>query len=430
MQEDFIQYVWKFGLFNSLDLKTTQGKSLQIIHPGYQNFASGPDFTNAKIKLDNQLWAGNIEIHLGKNDWNLHKHYLDPAYNNVVLHVVFANSNTIVKTENGRSLETLEIQDLIYPETIQNYQNLMFSSKNNFVPCQNLVKPEPSFLLTFYDRLLAERLERKIKDIENDLELCQGDLDKAFLIALFKYFGAPQNKVPFEVLARNLDLSKLIKQAVSKENIEALLFGMAGFLETDIEDDYKIKLENEYAYLKQLYKIDSVLKYSNWKFAGTRPPNFPTIRLAQLSAVLFKEQRWFSYIQSENEIDKIREKLNAAPSKYWKTHYNFETASKETKKQTSDAFLDKIMINVVVPFLFYYGKFVQEEKYTERAFEILLSLKSETNQIIKAWKNIGFPCKSAFDSQALISLKQDYCNEKRCLNCAIGYKILNKKKNE
>lgn len=423
MKEDFVQYVWKFGLFNAINLKTHSGKEVEILHQGYQNFASGPDFTNAKIRIGNQVWAGNVEIHLTQADWNLHKHQEDEAYNNVILHVVYFESNEVVKTKTGRDLETVFLKDIIFSETETKYNYLMKTEKS-FVPCEKIVVVDETLQTSYFDSLLSERLERKIADIENDIELCQGDLDKSFLISLFKYFGAPQNKIPFEVLAKNIDLSKLIKQSVSKESLEALLFGMAGFLQSDIACEYKNKLENEYEYLKQLYQIESPLNQSNWKFAGVRPPNFPTVRLAQLAAVLFKEQRWFSYIQQQENIESIREMLQISTSDYWQSHYNFNNASPITNKKLSDAFIDKIMINVITPFLFYYGKFVQEESYVDRAFEVLLSIKPEVNQITKSWQKIGFSNINAFESQALIELKTNYCDKKRCLDCRIGYKIM------
>ena len=423
MKEDYIQYIWKFRLFNSLNLKTHSGKKVEIIKQGQQNFSSGPDFSNAKIKIDGQLWAGNVEIHVEQNAWNQHKHQFDEAYNNVILHVAYQPSDLQLKTKNGRVLETIFLKDIIFENTEKNYKVLM-QGKQSFVGCENLLQNENIENFTFYDRLITERLERKIYEIEKDIELCFGDLDKAFLISLFKYFGAPQNKIPFEILAKNIELKHLIKQAVSVESLEALLFGVAGFLDTEIDCDYKHKLENEYAYQKQLYKIETPLKYSNWKFSAVRPPNFPTLRIAQLAALLFKEQRWFSYIQDEKSIEKIRLKLKVEATEYWQTHYNFKVTSKQSKKKLSDAFLDKIMINVIVPFLFYYGRFVQEEQYIDKAFEILLAIKPEKNKITNSWHSIGLSNSNAFESQALIELKQNYCKPKRCLNCSIGYKIL------
>lgn len=429
MQEDFVQYVWKFKLFKTLALKTRSGKDIEIVNVGIQNHSSGPDFSNAKIKIDGQLWVGNVEIHLSTKDWNLHKHQEDAAYNNVILHVVYFKDDDNVKTASGRELESLFLEDLVYPKTEANYNELM-RSKAQVIPCEKLLEIEEHLLFAYYDRLILERLERKIEDIEKDVALSLGDLDKAFLISLFKYFGAPQNKEAFEILARNIDLKHIIKQAVSIENLEALLLGTAGFLDSEIEDEYKNKLENEFSYLKQLYRIDSPMHISNWKFSGVRPPSFPTIRIAQLAAVLFKEQRWFSYIQNEKEIEKIREKMQVEVSSFWKTHYNFGVESKSSAKSLTDSFLDKIMINVMVPFLFYYGKFVQEEKYIEKAQDILLIIKPEKNNISKQMSSIGFSNKNALESQALLELKNNYCNLKKCLDCRLGYRILKNKDNE
>lgn len=426
MTEDFIQYVWKFQLFKSINLKTTTGKSVKIIHKGIQNFSSGPDFTNAKIELEGQLWAGNVEIHLKQENWNHHKHQNDEAYNNVILHVIYGNTDKDAFTKNGIRLETVVLKDLIFRKTQEVY-NFLMKTKSTFVPCQNIIlKQKEFFISSFYDRLLTERLERKIKDIEKDIELSVGDLDKAFLINLFKYFGAPQNKIPFEILARNLNINHIIKQAVSIESLEALLFGVAGFLEeNETECSYKNKLENEYNYQKQLYKIDTPMKISNWKFAAVRPANFPTIRIAQLSSLLFKDQRWFSLIQNDTELNNIKEKFKISVSNFWKTHYNFGMESKKSNKNITQSFFDKIMINLIAPFLFYYGKFVQDEQYIEKVFDILVKIKPEKNRITNSWQGIGLSNNNAFESQALIELKQNYCDKRRCLDCNIGYKILN-----
>lgn len=423
MNEDFVQYIWKFQLYNCINLKTSSGKDLEILNQGTINISSGPDFTNAKIKIDNQVWAGNVEIHLRQENWNQHKHNIDEAYNNVILHVVYFHSQKESLTKNKRILETLVLEDYIFNNSLTIYKSLI-NGKQSFVPCENFFFKKEIFISLFYDRLITERLERKIGDIERDIEICKGDLDKAILINIFKYFGAPQNKISFEVLAKNLNINTIIKQAVSIESIEALLFGVAGFLEEETECDYKNKLENEYSYINQLYKLDSPMKTSIWKFAAVRPSNFPTIRIAQLAALLYKEQRWFSFIQSEDQIKLIKNKFKISVSDYWKTHYNFGIESKKTEKNITDAFFDKIMINVIVPFLFYYGKFVQEERFIEKAFEILLEIKPEKNKITNSWQDIGYSNNNALESQALIELKQNYCNKNRCLDCNIGYKIL------
>jgi len=297
--------------------------------------------------------------------------------------------------------------------------------KPRFIPCEQLVQPSESILYSqFYESLALERLARKVKEIEHDLEYTKGSLDDAFLISLFKYFGAPANKQSFAILARSLSLHQLIKQATSVRQIEALLFGLAGLL--DGSDDYSVKLENEFEYLTGLYKFFPVLSFSSWKFSTVRPPNFPTVRIAQLSALLFEEQRLLNYILEESFSDKLREKFRVAASEYWNTHYVFGKTTNSSVKKISDDFIDKLLINVVAPFLFFYGEYRLDELYKEKALDLLMQIKGEKNSVVQKMEGLGFTVDNAMDTQALIQLKKSYCDDKKCLQCRVGYGILKK----
>lgn len=427
MQEDFVQYLWKFQLFEHQNLLTTEGEKIEILHQGNWNYYGGADFLNAKIKIGEQLWVGNVEIHLTAEDWLKHKHQQDESYNNVILHVVFFPTQKNIKTQSGRILETLVLQDYVYKNTLKKYEQLR-QYKAQFVACEQLIDLDNLAIETYYERLVTERLERKINQIEKDVAISEGDLDKAFLISLFRYFGAPQNKVAFETLAYNLELKHIIKQAHSIESLEALLFGMAGFLDEYSENKYHHQLENEYAYIRELYKIDSPMKASQWVFGKVRPPNFPTLRIAQLATLLHKEQRWFSYLQAEIDIGTLKKMMQQETSIFWQTHYLFNKEAKKQSKKLSDAFINKIILNVIAPFLFYYGKFVSEYRFVEQAFDLLAEGKKENNRIVNQWKNLGLPNQNALHSQALLQLHQTYCKPKRCLDCRIGFKILNENK--
>lgn len=429
MQEDFVQYLWKFQLFEPQNLWTTNGKKIEVVHQGNWNYYGGADFFNAKIKIDGQLWVGNVEIHLKAEDWKSHKHQEDEAYNNVILHVVFFPTQKKVQTQSGREVETLVLQNFVYENTLKKYEYLQ-QHKAHFIACENLMDLDDFPIETYYERLITERLERKISQIEKDIENSYGDLDKAFMVNLFRYFGAPQNKLAFETLAYHLDLKHIIKQAHSVESLEALLFGTAGFLDQTAEDEYHHKLENEYAYIQELYQLSSSMKVSQWVFGKVRPPNFPTVRIAQLAAVLYKEQRWFGYLQGKIDVEQLKKMMQQETSNYWQTHYLFDKKAKKQSKKLSDAFINKIIVNVIAPFLFYYGKFVSEYRFVEQAFDLLAEGKKENNRIVNQWKKLKLPHQNALHSQALIELHQNYCTTKRCLDCRIGFKILNEKPNE
>ncbi|MEZ4917173.1 MAG: DUF2851 family protein [Chitinophagales bacterium] len=427
VSEDFVQYVWKFGLFDKVDLETNFGEKIEILKQGTQNsIHGGPDFINAKIKIGDTVWAGNVEIHLYNKNWQEHKHQENKAYNNVILHVVYYNEDVKpIILQNGRAVPTISIGHKIYQSTLQQYLKL-FEGKPSFIPCENLIKDVDDFIISnFLESLLYERLERKVIDIEKDLEYAHGDLDYAFLITLFKYFGAPANKDAFELLARSFTLTQLLKQNLSKQQLESFLFGLAGLLNS--KNAYALKLQNEYEYTKKLFKLKQFCKASQWKYAGVRPPNFPTVRIAQLAALLYKEPRLFSKILEIDSIKELKELFEIQVSEFWLKHYTFEKESPKISKNISESFKEKLIINVVVPFVFFYGKYINEQKYVDKALNILQDINAEQNSIITKYKTLNFNLKNASQTQAVLTLHKSYCSAKKCLECRIGYELLKAK---
>ena len=422
LNEDFVQFVWKFSLFSKKNLVLASGETIQIVYPGTQNLAGGPDFFNAKIYIGETLWVGNVEIHLSIKDWHQHKHAFDAAYNNIILHIVYADEHESIRLQNKRLVPSLSIGKYIFPNTLEKYNQLQ-EQETQFIPCQRLIKRlDPFTYKEYYEALLFERLERKVLDIENDLYFVQGDMDAAFNLNLFKYFGAPLNKDNFELLARSFSKSQLHKQQVSVIQLESFLFGLADLLQG--QDSYAQRLQGEFDYTKKLHKLKKFCKGSQWHFAGVRPQNFPTIRIAQLAALLFKNPRMFSELIEETSLKTIRNQFKLEVSPYWKTHYSFNKESKASLKKLSSNFIDKLLINLIVPMLFFYGKYISDERYIERAIDFLNEIKAEQNQIIKGFLSLQVPCENAFASQALIELKNNYCKPKKCLACRIGYQLL------
>lgn len=426
ISEDFVQFVWKFNLFDSQDLVTTTGEKVQIIFPGEQNLAGGPDFFKAKIVLDDTLWVGTVEIHLTSKDWYRHKHQLDNAYNNVVLHVVFEGQGEPVLLQNGRKVPSVIIKDRVYPQTLNTYNHLQ-NRKAKFIPCQGLISQTDAFMFQhLYQVLSIERLERKVQEIEKDLSHTQGDLDAAFLMSLFKHFGSPLNKLQFEILSRSFTLKQLSKNAHSVTQLESFLFGLANLLHN--QDEYAKKLANEFAYIQSLYQLDIHCNPSAWQFAGNRPSNFPTIRLAQLCALLFKIPRPLTVLLEKETLVEVYDILKIESSSYWNEHYSFGKKGKRRKNGLSKSFINKLIINVLVPFLFFYGQYTENEVLKDRALDFLEQLAPEKNQITKGYRKLGFPLANALESQALIQLKNEYCKAKRCLDCRLAYHLLKTKR--
>ena len=419
-KEDFLHYIWKFKRFKSQDLITTNGESVQIIKVGLHNQDSGPDFFNAQLKIGNTIWAGNVEIHLKSSDWNAHNHQKDSAYNNVILHVVFEHNGEVKNTKNN-SIPTLELKENIDLDLLHNYHQLIYSK--NKIACGNQVTKISKFEFdNWLERLLLERLERKIGLIKTHLKNNKNNIDETFYHFLFKYFGLNVNSIPFEQLAQNTPL-KIIEKHPQLISIEALLFGQAGFLNENLDDDYFQRLKKEYAFLQAKFQLQTIEKVT-WKFSKLRPSNFPTIRISQLAMLLKKHPRLFSRILELSDVKEIQQLLQTSASDYWLTRYQFGVVSKSKPKKMGKTMLNTIIINVVAPFLFVYGKLQQQEKYVALALELLEKTPPESNSIIAGWEAMGIEPTNSATTQALIELKTNYCSQKKCLNCQVGVKLL------
>ncbi len=417
MNEALLYHIWKFRLFNQNELITTDGQLLQILNPGVRNDDSGPDFFNARIKVGATQWAGNIEIDVTSAEWYLHGHDKNDAFSKIILHVVYEVTKPL-----RHNFPVLELKNYLDRNLITRYYNLQQSTKT--IPCKNQLPEINSITLnSWLERLLIERAEEKIKDIEIALKENKQDWEITFYRFLARNFGFKINALPFEMLAKNLSLPALAKQKDNLLQVEAMLFGQAGFLEEESDDIYFNQLKTEYRFLAQKYSLSAMQK-SIWKFARLHPVNFPTIRLAQFASLIHKSSHLFSkVIETENTKDLLR-LFDITPSDYWLTHYHFEKVSNKKSKSLGQSSAENILINTVVPFLFVYGKLKNNHIFRERALSLLEKIKPENNSIIRDWKSAGIKAEHAWHTQALIQLRNNYCNKKQCLNCAIGLKIL------
>lgn len=422
MKEEFLQFIWKYGLFSKEKLATTDGKVLEIISPGQANSDSGPDFFNARIRIGETIWAGNIEIHQKSSHWYLHHHDADAAYDNVILHVV-ENQDRPVVVKN-HELTTFEIR---YPdEILQNFEQLLRSEK--WISCQeNLPEHDPFLLRFWFSALMIERLQDKTGDILNILEQNNNNWNETFYLLLARNFGMKTNAVPFELLAKSLPLTILSKHKNNLFQLEALLYGQAGLLnETLLGDDYFLSLRKEYSYLYKKYNLSGVEAHL-WKFMRLRPINFPTVRIAQLAALVHQSSALFSQVLETEKLEDLRKLFNVSASEYWNNHYRFNKTSGENKAKTlGDTAFDNLVINTVVPLLFVWGEQHLSQAIKDKALVWLEKLPPESNQIISKWEQLGVKSFSAFETQALLQLKNKYCDHKKCLNCPLGAKIITK----
>lgn len=421
MEEELLQHIWKFKLFNQLDLTTTDNETVEIIKAGEHNTDAGPDFFNAKIKIGNTLWAGNVEVHITAGDWQKHKHQNDKAYDNIILHVVLS-ADKILLRNSGETIPTVELKNRINEKVIENYLN--FKESKDWIPCQKQIAVVPAFIVnSTIDRLLLERLERKSMQIKSSLALNNNNWEETFYQLLARNFGFKTNAEPFELLAKSTPLLIIAKHKSSILQIEALLFGQAGFLEEHFEDAYLQKLQNEYIFLKQKFKLKPMEKHL-WKFLRLRPVNFPTIRISMFANLIFKSTHLFSKIIETEKLDHLKRLMNVEVSEYWQTHYIFDKTSNRKTKQLGNDAINNIIINTIVPFLFVYGKQKDSEKHAERALTFLEQTEGENNSIINKWKSLGISPETAYSTQALLQLKNEYCTNKKCLNCSIGNYLL------
>ena len=428
MKEDFLHYVWQYKLFKIKSLYTTNKEPIEIVKFGIHNSQSGPDFLNAQVRLQEQLWAGNIEIHLKSSDWYAHHHENDANYDAVILHVVWEH-DTVVFDKNNQPIPTLILKDRVTQSVVQNYQQLFaserFTSKTPWIPCENQIKSVDDFTLRHWlERLYFERLQDKSEFIYQLLAATNNDFEAVLFQLVAKNFGLNVNGDSFLSLAKSLDFAIVRKERTHLHRLTALLFGQGGFLENDLDIPYYQQLKYEYAYLVKKHQLNHTVQH-HFQFFRMRPSNFPTLRIAQLAALFHQQENLFSKIITLNKREDFYDLFAVQVDHFWQTHYTFETPSKKSSKKLTKAFLDLILINTVVPLQFVYQQ--QQNKWKETALlPLITSMEPEKNAIISKFKALGISANSAFETQSLLQLKKNYCAPKRCLACAIGNKILNK----
>ncbi len=424
MTEEFLQYIWKHALFDRSLLKTTDGKPIEIVHSGLHNSDAGPDFFNAQLRIDDTLWAGNVEVHTKSSEWLKHKHHEDAAYKNVILHVVWENDIDITLL-GGSVLPALELKNIITPDIYWKYEELKNSSKR--IPCESEIhKVTTLTLYSWLDRLVAERLERKTKLVSSNLDKSIHDWEETFYRLILRTFGNPINSEAFEHLAEVLPFRVINKHRADILQVEALLLGQAGFLNEKFKDEYAIRLQKEYEYLRHKLNLSPMSK-AEWKFMRIRPPQFPTIRLAQFAAIVNKEGHLFRKAMDAKAIDDIVKLFSMEPSDYWHTHIQPDKLAARKVGAVGKSTIEIMIINAIVPIMFVYGRHTGKEEITEKSLELLHSLKPEDNTFIKKWTSISIPAADAYESQALLQLRKEYCDRRRCVNCAIGHQLMNVK---
>ena len=425
MNESFLYYIWQFQYFSKENLQTLEGESITIFNTGFLNTNAGPDFNQAKIKIGSIEWVGNVEIHRKASDWMLHKHSRDEAYNNVILHVVWEGDQLITRAD-GSMLPTLTLKGRVDENLLQRYGKLVNNASS--IPCErSLPNINPIKKISMLDNALIQRLQAKAKSVDALLEDTLGDWQETTYRLMAKSFGFKVNADPFLQLAKSIPYKLIQKHQSSLLQIEALLFGQAGMLETKTKDPYVTALFQEYDFLSKKYSLQETRMHpSQWKFLRLRPANFPTLRIAQFASLLHSANL-FSSVMEAISYSKLVEFFSTAPSHYWKTHYHFAKKSKGEVAGIGLSSKENIVINTIAPLWMAYGQAKDDQHFIDRAMEILQHIPAENNKITREWSVRGFTVKSAYDSQALIEQYTNFCKKRQCLNCEVGISLLRPK---
>ena len=426
MSEDFLYYCWKHQLFDQELLTSNEGEALEIVKRGERNTSSGPDFANAQIRIANTLWAGNIEIHVKSSDWNLHQHTADEAYNTVILHVVFENDTDIVN-QKGEKIPVLELKNRINPSLLAHYER--FLQHFSFIPCEKtLIHYSNEFKKSHWiTRMNFERLESKTDMIQQLLQTKKNDWEAVLFHLLARYFSSKSNREAMEIWANSFDFSILKKSLHKPETAEALLMGQAGFLEKNHpEDAYFKKIKTEYQFLKEKFSLQPC-SATMFKFYGVRPPNYPTVRIIQLMALYQEYQHLFSLLMGISTLEKIYPIFEVSVPQYWKNHYQYgKISSKNQERSFTQSFIDLLIINVILPLKYAYYQHIGKE-LSDEFEQILTQIKPEKNHIIKGYEELNFKANTAWETQGLLQLYNQYCTLKQCLQCELGSEMLQKR---
>lgn len=418
MQEQLLQFIWQRQLFDTSALTTTEGQLLEVLHPGYPNQDQGPDFLQARIKCGRHLWAGHVEVHVNSAAWYAHQHHTDPHYNNVILHVVWEEDVPALTMQQVR-IGCLELAPIVDHGLLVRYENLMNNAA--WIPCAGSLSQIPTIIKTSWlERLMTERLERKMQRIDAIYGRCANDYEQAFFVLLARQMGAPSNSDPMEELGYKVPLSILRKHSDRPDQIEAILFGVAGMLAKTTKEQYVVGLAREFNFLKAKYGL-SVIPSLQWKFMRMRPAHFPTLRIAQLSKLISGTMQFITLLTEVTEVSTWLELLQVKPhDPFWNDHYHFKETAPSGEKRMGKESAVAIMINVVVPFMFFYGRMQGMEKLPGTAIQMLVELPPERNSILSNWSAQQVRAASGAESQALLELKARYCDHRRCLQCAFG----------
>jgi hypothetical protein len=421
MKEEFLHYVWQHRHYDFRNLKTSWGQRLNVLFPGYHNYDAGPDFLQAVVTIDDVRWVGNVEIHCRSSDWLRHKHQEDDKYKSVILHVVYEHDMEIQLDEN-EIVPTLELKERIPTEMFVRYESLMKVPDLLLCRTQSL-NVAPLIIQSQLSEVLIERIMRRQNGFQNTLMNCHSDWNELIYRVMAVGFGCKKNVTAFELLAQSLPFRIVRSHLASKLQVYALVFGQSGLLDAEEYDEYSERLRYEYDYLRYKYQLTPIGAHQ-WNWLRLRPQNFPSLRLAQFAQLLYETGDSLMERVLYSPYPQLRQWLSVVPDDYWECHYQLGKTTVEHASGVGAATVDLLIINTVVPLRFSYARFTGDDAMQEGALSLLEEVRFEDNVTTRAFADSGFPCRSAYDSQAQLELMEHYCARKRCLQCSIGEKLV------
>jgi hypothetical protein len=424
MKEELLHYAWRTRAFDIRQLSGTLGEKIDIEHFGFGNPDTGPDFMHARIRINGILWVGHVEMHVRSSDWYQHKHDSDPAYNNVVLHVVW-EENTPVRRLDGTYIPCLSLQKYLSNTVKNNYQYLMLSE--TWIPCEKIIHNVSAELINIsIEKAMIERLEQRCEEIAIRYKKSSNDLEETLYRMLLRAYGLLHNQEAMEKVAEKLPLNILKKYADDLHTLEAILIGTAGFLNSrpycsEKEDE----LNKQFSFIKIKHKINP-MPQSSWTFGKIRPPAFPALRLAQFASLIHHIPGFVHAFSAVEDVEQMHKILSAPASAFWQKNAHFDRPLAETLPCAGRSTRDVVIVNAILPFVFFYATIRQNDQLREKSIHWFTQIEAENNRIIKEWKRLGIVPSTAFESQALIHLKKQYCNQRKCVHCGIGNSFLAK----
>jgi hypothetical protein len=419
INEEFLHFLWKNQQLTGVQL-TSPGRSVRVLDPGTHNHDAGPDFFNAKVEIDHTLWAGNVEIHINASDWIRHGHTDDPSYRSVILHVVCFNDCEISRPDGG----TIPVAMLRFPGLMwDRYDRLMRSDQ--WIPCQEKLKDiPPLYVAQWTSSLMVQKLQEKTSLLKKNMDDLQGHWDAILSRLLFRSFGIPVNTTPFEMLSLAVPYTMLLRNKNDLFSLEAILFGQAGMLTIVLSHDkYTEGMVQEYSRFAGRLKHGPIPGHA-WKFMRMRPSSFPSLRIAQLAALISQRFPMHRHLETWPGIKELTDLFRIRAGDYWTSHYQLGKESVSSVKIPGREFIRSLIINCIVPYAFFFGKINKKQNFCDYAIGLLEQLPAENNRILKKWNSHGIGSSNAFDSQALLYLYKKYCTEKRCLDCQFGNNVL------